>query len=144
MFFWHVFLTGFLSFPNGRGSSCRVLVSEISLWLQCEGYGQLVSREASAGVPVRGTGPGTSGLGEGRYEDIQEGRPTGRASGLIFLHNSPGNLGASENKQTRKPPPTTLPTAIPKSCDLGFALISHIVRPESPRATCLVVCDHPS
>ena len=126
-----------------EGADCRVLVSKISLWRQCEGQRRRVSWEAGAGVPVRGIGPGTSGLGEGRCEDIQEGRPTGRASGLIFCTIVQGTLGSVKtNKQTKKPP-TTLPTALPKSCDIEFILIRHIVRPEPPWATCLVACDHP-
>lgn len=37
---------------------------------------------------------------------------------------SPGHFWVSEKE--------TLPTAIPKSCDAEFVLISHIVGPESP------------
>lgn len=112
---WPIFSHGLAWVP------CALMISKIPLWLRCEGNrGELILWEAHSGVPVRGALPGASeGLGEGNWEDIQEGTPAGLASRLIFLlHNNPVTFGSVKEKKNHRRLPL-------KCCHTGFVLTGH-------------------
>lgn len=79
---------GLLPFAHGLAwVPCVLMIFREWLWSPKPACG--CSVRGIVGVLVRGVWTGQAmalALGEGAREDIQEGRQTGPASGLIFLH----------------------------------------------------------